>query len=265
MAPILVTGAAGRIGSYLLAGLPALGWQIRGFDLRTGPATAGVEWIAGDIRDTTALPAAMRGIEAVVHLAAIPTEAPFNDLLGANIDGTYQVFEAARQAGVPRMVYASSHHAVGFTPYAPLVDAGTRPRPDTLYGLTKLFGEALGSLYADRFGMRVACLRIGTCVDRPSGVRDLGTWLSPDDTVRLVHACLASPDLGYAVLYGISANTRGWWDLAPARALGYQPQDDAEKFAAEILAAQGPFDETGPDGRYLGGDFIQYELGGARA
>jgi uronate dehydrogenase len=264
MNPILVTGAAGHIGSFLVAGLPPLGWRVRGFDLRAGAAADGVEWVTGDIQDATALRDAMLGVEAVVHLAAIPTEAPFADLLRANIDGAYQVFEAARRAGVSRMVYASSNHAVGFTPRAPLVGSEVRHRPDTLYGLTKVFGEALGSLYADRFGMRVACLRMGACVERPTAARELETWLSPGDAVRLVHACLTAPDLDYAVLFGTSANSRGWWDLAPARALGYLPQDDAETFAAEILASQGPFDESGPDGQYLGGDFIQFELGGAR-
>ncbi|MBO0867847.1 MAG: NAD(P)-dependent oxidoreductase [Micromonosporaceae bacterium] len=279
MGLILVTGAAGRIGSCLLAGLPALGWRVRGFDLRAGSPTAGsptagsptagaaadgVEWVTGDVRDGAALDAAMQGTEAVVHLAGLATEAPFADLLAANIDGTYQVFEAARLAGVPRIVYASSNHAVGYTPRAPLVGTAVRPRPDTLYGLTKVFGEALGSLYADRYRMRVACLRLGAFLDRPTTVRHLATWLSPGDTVRLVHACLTAADLDYAVLYGISANTRGWWDLAPARALGYQPQDDAEKYAPS-LAGQGLPEETALEQRYLGGDFIGFELGRSRA
>jgi uronate dehydrogenase len=257
MGRILITGAAGRIGSYLIAGLPALGWQIRGLDLRAGPGDE-VDWVVGDVRDATTLDAAVKGVEAVVHLAGIPREAPFPDLLSANIDGTYQVFEAARRAGVPRVVYASSNHAVGFTPRADLVDAAVRPRPDTYYGLTKVFGEGLGSLYADRHGMRVACLRIGSCFAQPSEVRQLSTWLSPGDAIRLVHACLTAPDLSYAVLYGISANTRGWWDLAPARALGYEPRDDAEAYAADLLARKGPLADDDPDAVYLGGSFTNW-------
>jgi uronate dehydrogenase len=257
MGRILITGAAGGVGSFLVAGLPALGWQIRGFDLR--PGTADVEWVTGDVRDPDALDAAVSDVEAIVHLAGIPNERPFPELLAANIDGSYQLFEAARRAGVTRIVYASSNHAVGFTPRADLVGVDVRPRPDTFYGLTKVFGEGLASLYVDRYGMRVACVRIGSCFARPSSVRQLSTWLSPGDAVRLVHACLTAPDLSFAVVYGISANTRGWWDLAPARALGYQPQDDAERYAAEILAEHGPLDDHDPDAKYLGGRFVNHE------
>jgi uronate dehydrogenase len=259
MGRILITGAAGGVGSFLVAGLPGLGWQIRGFDLRPGPDAEAVDWMVGDVRDPDALDAALADVEAVVHLAGIPHEAPFPALLSANIDGTYQVFEAARRAGVMRIVYASSNHAVGFTPRAKLVGVDVRPRPDTRYGLTKVFGEGLASLYVDRYGMRVACLRIGSCFARPSSVRQLSTWLSPGDAVRLVHACLSAPDLHYAVVYGISANTRGWWDLAPARALGYRPQDDAERYAPEILAEHGPLDDDDPDAKYLGGRFVDHE------
>jgi uronate dehydrogenase len=258
MGRILITGAAGGVGSFLVAGLPALGWQIRGFDLRPG-GDAGVEWVAGDVRDPDALDAAMSDVEAVVHLAGIPNERPFPELLAANIEGSYQVFEAARRAGVTRIVYASSNHAVGFTPRAELVGVDVRPRPDTFYGLTKVFGEGLASLYVDRYGMGIACVRIGSCFARPTTVRQLSTWLSPGDAVRLVHACLTAPDLGYAVVYGISANTRGWWDLAPARALGYEPRDDAERYAEEILAERGPLDDDDPDAKYLGGRFVKHE------
>ncbi|HKT01580.1 MAG TPA: NAD(P)-dependent oxidoreductase [Rugosimonospora sp.] len=259
MGRILITGAAGGVGTFLVAGLPPLGWQIRGFDLRPGADAEGVEWLVGDVCDADALDAAMAGVDAVVHLAGYPNERPFPDLLSVNIDGTYQVFEAVRRAGVGRVVYASSNHAVGFTPRADLVGADVRPRPDTYYGLTKVFGEGLASLYADRYGIRAACVRIGSCFARPSSVRQLSTWLSPGDAVRLVHACLTAPDLEYAVVYGISANTRGWWDLAPARALGYRPQDDAERYAAEILAEQGDLDPDDPDARYLGGRFVTHE------
>jgi uronate dehydrogenase len=264
MGRILITGAGGGVGSFLVAGLPGLGWQIRGFDLRPAPAATSAEWVSGDVRDPAALAAALDGVEAVVHLAGIPREAPFADLLSTNIDGSYQLFEAARLAGVNRIVYASSNHAVGFTPRAEMVGVEVRPRPDTYYGLTKVFGEALASLYADRYGMRVACVRIGSCFARPSTVRQLCTWLSPADAVRLVHACLTAPDLHFAVVYGISANTRGWWDLEPARALGYQPRDDAERYAPEVLAASGPLADDDPDAAYLGGRFVNAVASGTR-
>lgn len=252
---ILITGAAGRIGNYLRAGLPALGWTLRCYDI---VALDDVEdAITADIRDPAALAAAMVEVDAVVHLAGIPTEAPFADILSSNIEGTHQVFEAARQAGVRRMVFPSSNHAVGFTPRVDSLGVATEPRPDSYYGVSKLFGEVLGRLYVDRNGMEVACLRIGSCCDRPTTPRHLATWLSPGDAALLVHACLTAPDLRYAVMYGISANSRAWWDLGQARALGYEPRDDAEVFAREILAAHGEADPDDPDLACVGGRFAR--------
>jgi uronate dehydrogenase len=250
---VLVTGAAGRIGTYLRSGLPPLGWAVRCLDLAGPPEPDGLEWSIGDVTDPEALAKAMAGIETVVHLAGIPTEAAFDDLRQANIEGTYQVFEAARQAGVRRVIYAGSNHAVGYHEGDALLTIEVRPRPDSLYGVTKVFGEALGSFYADRYGLEVAAVRIGSCFDRPPGVRGLGTWLSPNDAVRLVDALLRAPSFGFRVLYGISANTRAWWDQAPALALGYRPEDDGEAFAEEILAEFGPLDQDDPDRRFVGG------------
>ena len=123
----------------------------------------------------------------------------------------------------PRVVCASSNHAAGFTPVGAELPADLPPRPDTLYGVSKVFGEALGRYYAERYGLQVACLRIGTFTDRPRDMRTLSTWLSPDDCARLVDACLRSPDLTYAIVWGVSANTRRTWSLDAGRALGYEP------------------------------------------
>jgi uronate dehydrogenase len=258
MTRVLLTGAAGRVGRLLHLGLTELGWTVRGYD-RVSPDTPTPsptsEWVVGDITDPGALAEAMTDVDAVVHLAGIPDEAPFTDLLTANIDGTYQVFHAAQRAGVGRVVYASSNHAVGYHRRTASIDVDVRPRPDSVYGVTKVFGEALGSYFADRHGMEVACVRIGSCFPNPTSVRMLSTWLSPDDTVRLFHALLAAPDLTYAVVYGTSANTRGWWDLRPARRLGYQPRDDAEVYASEVLASCGPLASDDLDHVLLGGRF----------
>lgn len=258
MTEILITGGAGRIGGFLRRGLPELGWTLRLLDVKPVEDPAQQERaLVGDIRDAALLDEAMAGVSAVVHLAGIPGEAPFADICAANIDGTYQVFDAARRAGVPRVVYASSNHAVGFTPRQELVGVDTPLRPDTLYGVSKVFGEALARYYVDRHGLRVACLRIGSCFERPRAVRMLDTWLSPGDMVRLTHACLTAPDLDYAVLYGVSKNTRGWWDLAPARALGYEPRDDAEVYAEQVIAECGELSRDDPAYMLLGGKFTQ--------
>jgi uronate dehydrogenase len=254
---VLITGAAGRVGTVLRAGLPALGWQLRLLDLVPLPDEP--DAVVADIRDSDRLAAAMAGVGAVVHLAGLPREDTFDRILAANIEGSHRVFEAARQAGVRRVVYASSNHAVGFTPRQPVVGIDIPARPDTYNGLSKVFGEALGRLFVDKYGLQVACLRIGSCFPRPTTVRQLSTWLSPGDAVRLVHACLTTPDLGYAVVYGISANTRGWWDLGPGCALGYRPVDDAEAYAAEVLAARGDLDPDDPEYAYLGGLSVAVE------
>lgn len=256
---VLLTGAAGRIGGFLRDGLPALGWQLRLLDREPMPDAP--DAVVADVRDEAALAAAVQGVDAIVHLAGIPVEAPFDDIVGSNIIGTQRVFAAAQRAGVSRIVYASSNHAVGFEPVGDPdhpARLDTPARPDGYYGLSKVFGEGLGRLYHDRFGMDVVCIRIGSMFERPTSRRHLATWLSPQDGVRLFDACLRAPSPGYVVTFGVSANTRAWYDIAPARALGYEPEDDSERYAAEVLA--GPPDPPANE-RYLGGHFATVPLG----
>lgn len=252
---VLLTGAAGTIGTALRARLPDLGWTLRYFD-RTGVDGG----IVGDLNSPDDLDRAMNGVDAVAHFAGIPTEVPWPALRDANVDGLLGLFEAARRHGVRRIVWASSNHAVGFTPNDHGLPGGlpadAPARPDTLYGVTKVFGEALSRYYVDRYGMQVACLRIGTFNDRPADARTLGTWLSPDDCARLVDACLRSTALDYAIVWGVSANTRRTWSLDAGRALGYEPRDDAEQFAAE-LAAPAP----DPTDALLGGGYTSSGYG----
>jgi uronate dehydrogenase len=261
---VLITGAGGRIGTYLRNALPASEWQLRLLDHR--PFDDDREVIVADVRDSDALSEALRDVYAVVHLAGIATEAPLDDILGANVEGTWRVFDAARRAGVRRVVYGGSNHAIGFTPRSGQLGTDVPLRPDTNYGVSKAFGEAVARFYVDRHGMDIACLRIGSCDDRPRSPRMLSTWLSPGDAVRLVQACLRAPNLGYTVVYGISANTRAWWDLEPARALGYEPQDNAEDFATEVFAAHEPLRPDDPDEMFVGGrwtTFFGHRSGGS--
>jgi uronate dehydrogenase len=253
MTGVLLTGAAGNIGRALAERLPALGWTVRGFDRVAGP---GVD-VVGDITSAADLDAALVGVDAIVHLAGQPTEAPWPVIRDANVDGQWQLFEAARRAGITRVVWASSNHAVGFTPNGDgELPADLAPRPDTLYGVSKVFGEALARYYVDRYGFRVACLRIGTFADRPAHVRSLATWLSPDDGVHLVDAALRSPDLTFAIVWGVSANTRRTWSLDAGRALGYEPRDDAEVYADALADA-----EPHPSDGYVGGGFTDPGFG----
>ena len=245
MTRILVTGAAGRIGRTLRHGLTSAGYTFNSVDTRPVEDQLPDEQVfTGDISDAGLLDDAMRGVAAVVHLAAIPTEAPWEEIRAANIDGTWSVFDAARRAGVPRVVFASSVHASGFSRRTDLLRVDEPAKPDGLYGVSKVFGEALGRMYADRYGMQIACIRIGAFEDQPRNNHHRPVWLSPTDAVRLFHACLTSPDLGFAILYGVSANGQGWLDLTPARKLGYEPQDDAERYA-DSISAEGIADPLG--------------------
>ncbi len=245
-----MTGAAGGVGSILARGMRR---ELRLTDLREAP---GVEEL--DVRDLPAVEAAFGGIDAVIHLGAIPTEAPFEDILDHNLKGTYNVLEAARRCAVRRVVFASTNHVTGMYGRADRIGPEAAIRPDTYYGVSKAFGEALGRLYAEKWGVSVVCIRIGTCIERPLNVRHLSTWLSPRDAVALFTAAVDA-DVDFSIVYGASANTRGWWDLASARALGYQPQDDAESFADEV--AEDPSEQFGTQG----GPFTEPAFAGERS
>jgi uronate dehydrogenase len=257
MPTILITGSAGLVGTMLRARLARPGRTLRLLDLAPATAGPGEEVIQASVTDLDAVQRACDGAGAVIHLAGHSVEAPWPQISDVNIGGTYVVFEAARRAGVPRVVFASSNHAVGFTPPSayPVPDYAF-PAPDTYYGVSKAAGEALGSLYHHRYGLEVICLRILTCAERPPNIRALSTWLSPDDAGRLFEACLTAPSPGFRVAYGVSANTRGGWvSLDEARALGYEPEDDAERFAAEIIAEHGEPQPDDPLLAHLGGVF----------
>ncbi|MER5375035.1 NAD(P)-dependent oxidoreductase [Streptomyces sp. NPDC002553] len=260
---ILLTGAAGGLGTLMRELLPAYGYELRLLDVR--PVEGAPDAITADLADLDALREAVRGVDAIIHLAGISLEAPFEKILKANIEGTYHLYEAARQEGVGRVVFASSNHAVGFTPRpegdAPLppeslIPVHTPRRPDTFYGLSKSFGEDLAQFYWDKHGVETVSVRIGSCFAEPTNVRMLSVWLSPADGARLFHAALTAQGVGHTVVYGSSANTRLWWDLTSARALGYEPQDDSEPYAEKLIAEQGEPDPSNPAHTHLGGPFV---------
>jgi len=266
MSTILITGAAGMIGTMLRPRLARPGRTLRLLDTTALTAGEGEEAITASITDLDAMTAACQGADAVIHLAAISAEAPWHQIIEVNINGTYAIFEAARRAGVGRLVYASSNHAVGFTPRSafPVPDYAF-PAPDTYYGVSKASGEALAALYHHRYGLDAICVRILTCDDRPPTVRSLSTWLSPDDAGQLFESCLSAERPGFRVIFGVSANTRGGWvSLAEAKSLGYQPRDDAEAYAAEVFARQGELEPDDPVLRYLGGEYTLPDLDAGR-
>ncbi|GII89859.1 NAD-dependent epimerase/dehydratase family protein [Sinosporangium siamense] len=256
---ILMTGAAGRVAAMLRPRLSRPGRTMRLLDITPTSPGDREEAVTADVTDPAAVREAMEGVDAVLHFGGHSLEKPWADILHVNIHGTQVVLEAARQAGVTRVVLASSNHAVGFHPRGEQVPATLPPRPDTYYGVSKAAMEALGSLYHDRFGMDVVALRIGTCDERPPDVRALSTWLSPGDCARLVEAALAAT--GFHIVWGISANTRRWWSLDEGHTIGYVPRDDAERFAPALIAEHGEPGPAAPAHALLGGEFCVRELG----
>lgn len=258
---VAVTGAAGSLAGDVIPGLAALGHRLTGIDRVPSPRPLPCDWVQCSVTDRPALRAALRGADAVIHLAGIPLEAPWEALLRTNIDGTQAVLEAAHACGATRVVLASSIHAAGYVAVPPggeRVPDDVPVRPNTFYGVSKAAVEALGSLYHDRYGLDVICLRIASRCARPLGERMLSTWLSPADAVRLFDACLRTPAPGFRIVWGASANTRGYLSRAGGESLGFVAEDDAERYADALLAA-GQADPavlaSDWDRRFIGGVF----------
>jgi uronate dehydrogenase len=247
---VLITGAAGTIGRTLRQGLQGRFRALRLFDrVPLGPANPGEELVTADIRDLAAVNAAVADVDGIVHLAGIPHEDTFERILQTNVVGTFNVFEAARRQGCPRVVVASSLHVTGFYDATQRISPEVPVRPDSFYGVGKACGENLGRLYADKHGLEVVCVRIGTFAEQPTTPRHLSTWLSPRDAVELFYRSLVAPEVGFTVVYGASANQRSWWDPGPIDRLGYRPMDDAEEWASKIDAEADPTESgDGPQG-----------------
>jgi uronate dehydrogenase len=240
MKTILITGAAGDVGTHLrreLAGKYAL----RVSDLRSlKKINKEEQFVRADISRMSDALKITRGVDAIIHLGGYSVEGPWAGILEANIVGCYNVFEAARRNGVKRILFPTSNHAVGFYARSKTLDHRVYPRPDSRYGVSKVFGEALGSLYADKYGMQVFCMRIGNVSARPIDKRRLSILLTPRDLAQLVTIGIEHPDIRFEIVYGISRNTRAWYDNANAFRLGYRPQDDSEPWAEEVLAKEPP-------------------------
>jgi uronate dehydrogenase len=238
---VLMTGARGKVGTVLRPALRDGLDELRLSDLQAldDDLRPNETFFPADLADKAAVQRAVDGVDAVVHLGAVPDEAPFEAIAGPNLHGAFHIFEACRRANVARVVFASSNHASGMYPVGVALDGQQPPRPDGLYGASKVYGEALGRMYVDRFGLSVVCLRIGSFQPRPRERRELATWISHADTVRLVRAALTADDVDFAIVYGASANTRRWWP--PDAEIGYEPQDDAEDYAEGLEGEDFPF------------------------
>ncbi|MFT3819654.1 MAG: NAD(P)-dependent oxidoreductase [Rubrivivax sp.] len=253
---LLLTGAAGSLGRVLRPRLRGCCRVLRLSDIADlGEAAAGEELMPAPLQDKAAVMALLQGVQAVVHLGGLSTEHAFEEILPANIVGTYHVYEAARMHGTRRIVFASSNHVTGFYSQGETLTPAARKRPDGYYGLSKAFGEDLAQFYFDRHGVETVSLRIGSSFPAPVDRRMLATWLSYDDLERLVRAALTAPVVGHTVIYGMSDNRGVWWDNTSARHVGYCAQDSSEPFRAGLEARQPLIDPRRPEARLQGGAF----------
>ena len=263
VALILITGAAGSIGTAVTPLLREAGHRLRLLDLVPPPAAVeGDDVRIASAVDGAAMHDAAAGVDLVVHLASFASERTWREIADVNIESARVALDAARDAGTA-ILLASSVHAAGFVPSDESGEGMPPTRPDTYYGVAKVVAEALGDLYADRFGMRIVSARIMTFGDRPHTARSRSTWLSPGDFARLVEAALTAP-AGNHVVWGVSANSRRTVSLEPGRAIGYEPQDDAEAHVGALAAELGlpsPEDIPPVGSDPLGGVFTTQPLG----
>jgi uronate dehydrogenase len=254
---LLLTGAAGGLGQALRPRLKANCHILRSADrVAFGLAGEQEELVLADLADAGAVLNMMQGVDAVVHLGGVSTEAAFEPILQGNILGVYNLYEAARKQGVKRIVFASSNHVTGFYKQSETINASHPPRPDSLYGVSKAFGEDLSRFYYDRYGIETACVRIGSSFPEPKDRRMLATWMSYDDLHRLITACLTTPVLGHSIIFGMSNNAVTWWDNSQANHIGYKPQDSSDVFKDAVYARTPAPDLTSPVAQFQGGGFV---------
>jgi len=256
MKRLLITGAAGGLGSVCRQRLGHLADTLRvssRSDL--GQAATNEEIVYCDLADKAAVEDLVAGCDGIVHMGGQSVEAPWETIRNANIEGVFNLYEAARKSGNPRIIYASSNHAIGFHKQTTKLDATSPTRPDGLYGVSKVFGEAMASMYFDKFGIETAIVRIGSCFPEPVNHRMLSTWMSYDDFVRLIERIFMVPKLGCPIIYGTSANDARWWDNGSVSYLGWQPQDNSEIYRAKLDATMDRPAADAPDAVYQGGMF----------
>jgi uronate dehydrogenase len=260
MQNVLMTGAAGDVGTRLRKLLNGVYPHIRISDIRRpSNLQPDEDFVAADLGEYAQVEKIVAGMDGIVHLGGFSVEGPWETIHKSNIVGCYNVFEAAYRAGVKRVVFASSNHAIGFYPRDRRIGVDVTVRPDSRYGVSKAFGEAMGALYAYKHGLCVTCLRIGHVGDAPIDKRRLSVWIKPEDLVSLVRIGLEHPDIQFEIFYGTSDNAAGWWDNSNAARFGYKPQGRAEDFRMQAMAAQAKLPPDPVGDRYQGGSYCSNE------
>ena len=263
MKRVLITGAAGGIGTGMRRLLEGAYPELRLSDrIVPNDLAPGEVFARADLGDLAQVERICEGVDGILHLGGRSVEDGWDEIHPANIVGTYNLFEAARRQGVRRVIFASTNHVVGFYRRTRRIDNEVQPRPDSRYGVSKAYGEALGALYADKYGVQCLCIRIGNYGDRPIDKRRLSMWLSPRDMAQLVRIGLEHPGIHYEIVYGSSHCERAWWDNSNAERLGYRPADSAEDHRDEALAQTARNPEGKVSELFIGGMFCEMEFVG---
>lgn len=261
---ILVTGASGIVGTALRTELKSLGYSLRLMDLvPPNDLLPGEEIVIGSIADREKVDEAVSGVDGILHLAGCTTDADMAAQIDGNIVGAWNIYESARQHGVERVVFTSSHHVVGYYPRRRRLSSNVILRPDSRYALTKAFGEQLGAMYADKYNLRSLAIRIGVARDKPINIRQLALWVSFRDLAHLVDIGFKNPNLRFAVVYGVSNNERTFFDNTAAFDLGYDPKDKAESYAQEVMSSAPLEDISLPGTHVVGAHFANNEFEGS--
>ncbi|MFM1887061.1 MAG: hypothetical protein RL026_2218 [Pseudomonadota bacterium] len=258
---IALTGATGRLGRVVREGLLSAGYVLASNDIKGEPPAPHERdsFRRGDLKDPAVVDELLQGARAVVHLAATVRDPSFAEVIDNNHHALYQLYEGARRQRVGRVVFASSNHAFGLHPVGEKLRLDAPYGGDCFYGLSKIWGEQLGRMYWEKHGIETVALRIGTFMDGPPrNERELATWLGREDLLQLVtRAIEAPPGVGFAPVWGVSANTRNYYDLTEGNAIGYAPVQDAELWAFEVLSRPAAADPVAA--RYQGGSFLMFD------
>ncbi len=260
---VVMTGAAGGVATMIRPHLRKIVSELVLSDLDDiGDVQPGETPVPADLTDLASMKRLLKGADGLIHLGGQSVEADWEKVLNANIIGLHNTYEAARLQGCGRIIFATTNHVVGFYRRQRVIDHTVMPRPDSRYGASKAFGEALGRMYADKYGLRFLNIRIGNVGEKPLDIRRLSIWVSPGDLTRLIEIGLTHPDLHFEVVYGASRNARAWWDNSNAYRLGYQPEDRAEGHAEIAHAASDAHPDDPVTAQFQGGTFCAHEFAG---
>ena len=257
MTKVALSGASGNVGRILREALPKRGVDLRsaGGSRPLSPLRDGEDVMHGDLRDPAVVDRLLQGVDVLVHMAGTSVERPLPEIIENNLVALHQVYEGARRHGVRRIVFASSNHAFGMHPAQDRLKLDADFRPDGFYGLSKVWGETMARMYWDKHGIEGISLRIGTAMGRPpENERQLSTWMGTEDLVQLVVRSIEAKNIGYAAVWGISANERAYYDLSEGNAIGYEPQQRADQWADEVLRQPNPLSAI--EQQFQGGQFV---------